>query len=143
MSKGRPRGFALPRWYNGSMYEICVAVSFHAAHFLREYEGKCAHLHGHTWRVKAAVSGDSLSHAGMVMDFHDLKALLEKTVALLDHACLNDLEPFDHASPTSENIARHVYGALKEGLGSSAPGVRLSWVSVSESPDTEVIYREG
>jgi len=124
------------------MYEICVAVSFHAAHFLRGYEGKCARLHGHTWRVKAAVTGGSLGQAGMVMDFHDLKAVLGETVAPFDHACLNDLEPFDRISPTSENLARHVYEDLGERLRRKAPGVRLAWVSVSESPDTEVIFRE-
>ncbi len=77
------------------------------------------------------------------MDFHDLKALLAEVVAPFDHSCLNEIEPFRRASPTSENIARHVYLALEEKLRLSTPGARLAWVSVSESPDTEVVYREG
>lgn len=125
------------------MYEICAAVSFHAAHFLRGYEGRCARMHGHTWRVRAAVAGDTLDPAGMVMDFHHLKALLGEAVAPFDHSCLNEIEPFDRLSPTSENIARHLYETLRKKLGSAHTGARLAWVSVSESPDTEVIYREG
>ncbi|MBC7229211.1 MAG: 6-carboxytetrahydropterin synthase QueD [Actinobacteria bacterium] len=125
------------------MYEIRAAVGFSAAHFLRGYEGKCARLHGHTWRVRAAVCGSDLGPGEMVIDFHDLEAMLGEAVAPFDHSCLNDLEPFDRLSPTSENIARYLYRVLEERVRAAAPGASLAWVSVSESPDTEVVYREG
>ena len=64
------------------------------------------------------------------------------SLARFDHACLNEIAPFDVTSPTSENIARVIHDGLKEKLAAAAPGVRLAWLSVAESSDTEVVYRE-
>lgn len=125
------------------VFEIKVRAHFDAAHYLREYDGPCSRMHGHTWRVEAAVEGSELGPGELLIDFHDLGELLEKVVAPFDHACLNDMEPFKESSPTSENVARLIYGELQTLLGSRFPTVSLAWVSVSESPDTQVRYREG
>lgn len=124
------------------MFEIKVSAHFAAAHWLRDYEGPCAFMHGHTWRVEAAVTGAELGPGHLLIDFHDLKEMLNRAVEPFDHACLNDTEPFVESSPTSENIARYLYHRLEVELGRRAPGVDLSWVSVSESPETRVVYRE-
>lgn len=125
------------------MYEIKVSTRFDAAHFLRNYEGPCARMHGHTWRVEAAVVGEELGPGQLLIDFHDLGELLREVIAPFDHCCLNEMDPFLELSPTSENIARFIYGRLEERLRELPPGVRLSWVGVSESPDTGAVYREG
>jgi 6-pyruvoyltetrahydropterin/6-carboxytetrahydropterin synthase len=77
-----------------------------------------------------------------VIDFHDLKVLLEEVIAPFDHSCLNEVEPFTGISPTSENLAEFIYGKLREKLRGLSPRVRLSWIAVSESPDTQVVYSE-
>ena len=123
------------------MYEIKVKAHFDAAHYLLDYEGPCANMHGHTWGVEAAVTGEELGSGQMLIDFHDLRDLLREVIAPFDHRCLNELDPFRELSPTSENIARFVYLQLRERLLLSS-GVRLSWVGVSESRETKVIYRE-
>jgi 6-pyruvoyltetrahydropterin/6-carboxytetrahydropterin synthase len=99
-------------------------------------------MHGHTWRVEAAVIGDELGPGQLVMDFHDLKALLEEVIGPFDHCCLNEVEPFTELSPTSETLARFIYGKMEEKLRGFTPQARLSWVSVSESPDTQVVYSD-
>lgn len=124
------------------MYEISVSGHFDAAHWLRGYEGPCARMHGHTWRVEAAVRGEELGTEGLLIDFHHLGEMLKGIIAPFDHACLNELEPFLADSPTSENIARFIYRRLGEELSGRNPRVRLVWVSVSESPHTRVVYRE-
>jgi 6-pyruvoyltetrahydropterin/6-carboxytetrahydropterin synthase len=124
------------------VFEIRASAHFDAAHWLRDYEGPCARMHGHSFRVEAAVAGSQLGPAQLLVDFHDLRRLLEEAIEPLDHNCLNEVEPFTELSPTSENIARHIYRALAERLPRLPDGVRLSWVSVSESPDTKVVYRE-
>ncbi|MFW6113383.1 MAG: 6-carboxytetrahydropterin synthase, partial [Actinomycetota bacterium] len=30
------------------MYEVRASANFDAAHYLRDYHGPCAHMHGHT-----------------------------------------------------------------------------------------------
>jgi 6-pyruvoyltetrahydropterin/6-carboxytetrahydropterin synthase len=99
-------------------------------------------MHGHTWRVEAAVAGEELGAGQLVMDFHDLKDLLHEVIAPFDHKCLNEVDPFTAISPTSENLARFIYGEMKEKLRSFPAKVGLSWVSVSESPDTRVVYSQ-
>ena len=124
------------------MYEIKVGAHFDAAHYLRDYRGPCSRMHGHTWRVETAVNGGELGPGHMVIDFHDLKALLEEVIKPFDHSCLNEVDPFNELSPTSENLARFIYEELNKKLGGLKPQVSLGWVSVSESPDTQVIYSE-
>jgi 6-pyruvoyltetrahydropterin/6-carboxytetrahydropterin synthase len=124
------------------VFEISASVHFDAAHWLRDYEGPCARMHGHRFDVQAAVTGSGLGREQLLMDFHELRGLLEEVIAPFDHHCLNDIEHFADLSPTSENIARFIYDALAERLSRLEAGVRLAWVSVSESPDTRVVYRE-
>lgn len=124
------------------VFEIRASVHFDAAHRLLDYDGPCARLHGHSFRVEAAVEGSNLGRQQLLVDFHDLRRLLEEVVEPFDHNCLNEVAPFTQSSPTSENIARHIYRSLHAMLPRLPDGVRLAWVSVSESPHTSVVYRE-
>ncbi|MFH1594364.1 MAG: 6-carboxytetrahydropterin synthase QueD [Candidatus Omnitrophota bacterium] len=94
------------------MYEIKVKSEFSGAHNLRNYKGKCEELHGHNWTIEVTVCGRRLNKKGMVMDFNDLKTLLERTLQKLDHKYLNDLSFFKVTHPTSENIAHFIYTSL-------------------------------
>jgi 6-pyruvoyltetrahydropterin/6-carboxytetrahydropterin synthase len=123
-------------------FEIRASVHFDAAHRLVDYDGPCARMHGHSFHVEAAVTGSRLGPEHLLVDFHDLRRLLEEVVGPFDHNCLNETAPFAETSPTSENIARHIYRALAGMMKRLPDGVSLAWVSVSESPDTKVVYRE-
>ena len=46
------------------MYFLQSEASFDAAHFLKNYNGKCKNIHGHRWRVVVKVSGDRLIPTG-------------------------------------------------------------------------------
>ena len=50
------------------MFEIYVEHTFAAAHFLRNYHGKCENLHGHDYRVQVGMSGE-LDENGLLHDF--------------------------------------------------------------------------
>lgn len=95
------------------MYEVRVTADFAAAHFLRDYHGKCENLHGHNYKVYAHVSGSELDAGGMLLDFSVLKSALKKVCALLDHTNLNDNPYFDQ-NPSAERIARFIYEKLVE-----------------------------
>ena len=55
-----------------SRYRLTVRRHFSAAHHLRDYDGKCAHLHGHNYKIEITVTGDELDDCGMLMDFGQL-----------------------------------------------------------------------
>ncbi len=93
------------------MYEVRVTADFAAAHFLKDYNGKCENLHGHNYKVYAHVRGEKLNEGGMLMDFSALKKALRKVCSTLDHTNLNDMNIFMQ-NPSAERIATYIYNQL-------------------------------
>ena len=123
------------------MFEIEVSAAFEAAHFIRGYEGKCARLHGHNWRVEAIVRGEKLDKLGMLVDFKILKAELNKILDSFDHRFLNEIDTFTEENPTAENLARKIYKQLATSEIFSG-STKLHAVKVHESPNSCVTYYE-
>ena len=59
------------------MFEVRIEDDSAAAHFLRDYNGKCENLHGHNYRVYVHVEGRTLDEGGMLLDFSFLKSALK------------------------------------------------------------------
>jgi len=116
------------------VYSVKIEGSFSSAHTLRQYKGKCEALHGHNWRVEAVARSLKLNKAGMVRDFHDLKGKLNSILEGLDHKYLNKIPYFKKSNPTSENIARFIYGKLKKKIP------QIKSVTVWESPSSSATY---
>ena len=121
------------------MYELTVKSEFEAAHFIKNYPGKCARLHGHNWTVEALAQGSQLNELGILIDFKILKAELNKILDELDHQFLNELEIFKIQNPTAENLARVIFEKLSasEIFNDTA---KLKAVKVYESPKSCVTY---
>jgi len=121
------------------MYLISIERHFDAAHYLRDYQGKCENLHGHRYVVVAKVKASHLNEIGLAFDFTVLEKKLDEILSRFDHTCLNDDPPFDKINPSAENIASTIYDDLKP-LLTEAP-VSLDCIEVYESPDSWVTYR--
>jgi len=120
------------------LYFITVEEDFDAAHFLREYRGKCEALHGHRFVVRVTVKANKLDDIGLAYDFTTLKQHLSEIIARFDHTCLNDNPPFDKINPSSENIANTIYKKLKPKL--KGEPVTIDKIEVWESPTSRVTY---
>ena len=120
------------------MYQVSVEGHFDAAHYLRDYGGKCENIHGHRFKVVVSLKTAKLNEIGLAYDFVELKRHLGEVLDRFDHTSLNDVPPFDKINPSSENIAVTIYDQLK---GRFSGGVSLSSVEVWESPQSCVIYR--
>jgi len=112
------------------MYSLSVKRHFSAAHFLYNYQGKCANLHGHTWQVEVILSGEKLDPTGMLTDFSVAKERLD--AILPDHTNLNDRYDFN---PTAENLACYLYRSFR-----IPDNTVLESVTVWESGDCSVTY---
>ena len=123
------------------MYELSVELEFSAAHHLRDYPGKCSRLHGHNYRVEVSVAGAELDKNGMLLDFGRLRELCREAVAEFDHSLLNDHPFFQQENPTSENIARYIYGQITQMLAHTP--VAVASVRVWESATSSATYTEG
>jgi len=77
------------------MFEISVRQHFDAAHYLREYNGKCEELHGHRFEVMVSLKLEKLNDIGLAYDFTELKKYLNEILDNYDHTCINEVAPFD------------------------------------------------
>jgi len=107
------------------MFEVRVEADFAAAHFLRDYHGKCENLHGHNYKVYAHVHGTTLNEGGMLLDFTQLKAALRSVCKELDHTNLNDKDYFDQ-NPSAERIAVYIYNGIIEYMKNDALNLSYS-----------------
>jgi len=120
------------------MYVVSIEKHFDAAHYLRNYQGKCEALHGHRYQVVSKVKAVKVNEVGLAYDFTVLKQHLDNILSRFDHTCLNDVPPFDKINPSSENIASTIYNELEPRLAGDP--VSLSCIEVWESPDSWVAY---
>jgi 6-pyruvoyltetrahydropterin/6-carboxytetrahydropterin synthase len=107
---------------------VTRAFHFEAAHQLPWHEGKCRHLHGHSYRLEVTVAGP-IGPQGVVLDFADLRAAVEREVIdRYDHRYLNDLMD----NPTAELIAHEIWKTL------AAAGLAVTRIRLWETTDSMV-----
>lgn len=115
---------------------------FEAAHHLPRYEGPCANLHGHSYKLQVTVSGEvsNLSNQDsavdyMVIDFKYLKSIVENCIVKqCDHANLNDL----YEVPTAEAMVIEMFYTIDHHLPAD---LRLESVKLWETETSFAEYR--
>jgi 6-pyruvoyltetrahydropterin/6-carboxytetrahydropterin synthase len=125
------------------VFEIVVNHHFCAAHALRGYAGKCSNTHGHNFRVQVTLAGAQLDARGILIDFKDVKAALQRVIDEVDHQNLNELPAFAVVNPSTENLCRFFYERLAAGLGGvpGGDGVRITEVRIAETDSYAGVYR--
>ena len=92
--------------------QIRKQFRFEAAHVLPYHLGKCANVHGHSYRLDVTIAGPLQIDGparGMVEDFERIGEVVEREIiAQLDHRSLNDLME----NPTCEAIVSWVWERL-------------------------------
>ena len=121
------------------MFEVSVRSRFSSAHALVGYKGNCERLHGHNWNVEVTVSGEKLDSAGLLIDFRELKRVIDEITGGLDHLNLNELPYFSENNPSTENIARYIYAEAAQKMPA---GVRVAKVDVEETEGCRGAYYE-
>lgn len=137
------------------MYKITAEESFDSAHFLKDYDGKCANIHGHRWRVLVTAGAEELSEKtqtrGMVLDFGDLKKALREETEALDHLFIIEKDSLRPETkevllaegfrirevsfrPTAENFSRYFFDRIRR------QGYPVLEVTVFETPNNRASY---
>ena len=99
-----------------SIIRLTKEFTFEAAHMLEGYDGLCREIHGHSYKLFVTVKGEPESDSsspklGMVMDFGDLKRIVnEQIVGRLDHSFMmrNTLAAEDILTQLSYRFAKIV-----------------------------------
>ena len=110
--------------------------SFEASHQLKFHDGKCANLHGHSWKLTIEVRGGQLEDVGeksnMLLDYGDISNAVKPFIEKLDHKHLNDV--FNTDSPTSEFISITLFNELQQTIP------LLFAIEISETENTLCRY---
>lgn len=112
---------------------VTKEFDFEAAHALDGYSGKCKDIHGHSYHLTVTFIGQpmndlDLSECGMVIDFGDIKKLInEKVLAIFDHRLIlredsrfhgieekNERVRYVKYQPTCENMLLEITGLIKD-----------------------------
>jgi 6-pyruvoyltetrahydropterin/6-carboxytetrahydropterin synthase len=121
------------------MYELSIKSHFDSAHFLRNYKGQCADVHGHRFHYIVKIAGNNVNdETGLLIDFKMVKTKMVDIEERLDHKFLNHVFPFNTINPTAENLAWVIYQWMSEALD-----IVISEVTVFESEDCSATYRPG
>ena len=121
---------------------VTKEFEFCAAHYLPGHE-LCGRMHGHNYRVLVTFEGGASQDQDMVVDFKQIKKVIQPIINHLDHTLLNELNAavlpnFDFALlaiPTAENIAKVIFHSIPELVG-----VLLTEVIVYETPTCSARY---
>ena len=122
-----------------------MEADFAAAHFLKDYHGKCENLHGHNYKVYVHVRGEVLDNGGMLMDFSLLKKNLREICNTMDHTNLNELKDsqgtliFDN-NPSAERIATYIYNKLRDALEPYLSSTQTASISNGASTPKTIPY---
>jgi 6-pyruvoyltetrahydropterin/6-carboxytetrahydropterin synthase len=137
------------------MYSITTEASFDAAHFLKNYNGKCKNIHGHRWRIIVEVQSENLKtdvqEYGMINDFGDLKRDLKELADKFDHTFIYEKDSLKKElvemlraedftlnevdfRPTAENFSKYFFDKMTE------KGYDVAKVSVYETPNNCASY---
>jgi 6-pyruvoyltetrahydropterin/6-carboxytetrahydropterin synthase len=96
------------------------------------------HGHGHTYGLEVTVEGDIDPETGYVVDFKELKQIVEERVVRhVERRHLNfDVEFLSGINPTAENIAVAFWRRLEDAV----PGGRLRRITLHETRKNAVVY---
>jgi len=113
---------------------IYKQFSFDSAHFLPNVPvgHKCKELHGHTYHLTIFAEGEVLKEEGWVLDFTDLKKVVNPVIGTIDHKLLNNIKGLEN--PTTEVLSMWLWKQIKPSLPA------LKRIELKETTSSGVIY---
>jgi len=136
------------------MYYISKIFEVPISHRLSKHKGRCFLFHGHNLKIEVNIKSEKLDENDMVMDFSELKLLVNSVLDSWDHGLfINksdkemikqldcDLHSFD-CDPTAEVLCKFLYDKLNEILVKRVNNIRVYSISIWETKSSKSIYSE-
>lgn len=133
------------------MYQVEKRFKVPIGHRLIKHMGRCKNYHGHNFVILVGLSAETLNDNDMVMDFSDIKVIVNRYLDTWDHSMLlnviDDLKvvfedsfrvitfPFD---PTVERLSEVLFIEIKSDLKNS--NVNVDYVTIYENEDSKATY---
>jgi 6-pyruvoyltetrahydropterin/6-carboxytetrahydropterin synthase len=123
---------------------IYKEVQIDASHRLLHYQGKCANLHGHRWKVEVWIEGEPDATTSILIDYNTIKQIINRfdhqIILNRDDPMVPCIEKFQHVmttpgDPTSELLAVVFKDDLNEACKSQGINAKVTKIRVWESPN--------
>lgn len=141
------------------MYKISKTFNFAMGHRLSLHDGLCKNIHGHNYKLIVGLKSTTLNRSGMVMDFGDLKEIVNHHIKQFDHATMFNKRDYDFITtiqskmpflkiiyvdfePTAENMAREFYNYFQEEIKKYAGDAEVDYITLYETDGSEATYCE-
>jgi len=144
------------------MYRIRKKFKFEMAHQLEKAFSSCCSdcIHGHSYILELFFISDVLDETGMVIDFGQIKEVLNDYLATWDHALvMPDTMPEEYLemlekycsptkrvpyNPTAEEMSKDIFGSVKDLINmiESSGDFRLEKVRLHETDTGYAEYSE-
>ena len=138
------------------MYLIEKEFNIAISHRLSCHKGLCKFLHGHNLQLLVGVMSDKLNSDGMVIDFSELKRIVNEGISEWDHAAFfnsSDSEFVEFSKknnlrlklvdgdPTSENLCRLLFNFVEMKLDMEGySNVKIHHVTIYETNSSKCTY---
>lgn len=86
--------------------KVAKKFKWEAAHRIPWHKGKCQHLHGHSYKMYVEFDGE-LNEQGIVIDFNDIKNIINPYIELFDHATIVSKHDIELQKVFIENEWKH------------------------------------
>lgn len=93
------------------MLTVTKQLRTETGHRLNDYDGRCSHLHGHSYLWEVSATAPGLSANGMILDFKDLKKAMNAVLDPLDHALVLSKD-----DPLLSTVANPAFGTPEDNL---------------------------
>jgi len=139
------------------MFYLKRHFTFAGGHRLSKHKGLCKNFHGHNYDVWITVRSKELNKNDMVMDFGDLKNIVNPFIDAFDHCLLvnecdeDDLKIFEDKGmrilsfdfdPTAEKMAEELYKHTKKIVTIRYTNIEVDQIEIFENVKSSAIYRE-
>lgn len=134
---------------------VTKEITWDMAHRLSKHKGQCRNLHGHTYKLLVTFSSN-IKNDGMIIDFADIKSMLDGVKRMYDHRTILDGHSGDDlkiaqalkevgcdyrfmtCEPTAENMAAEIFEYLEDECKKHED----LWVSMVRVYETPTSYAE-
>jgi len=139
------------------MYKLEKRFSLPIGHRLSKHKGRCFSIHGHNFTVLVGLKSETLNENDMIIDFSELKMIVNKILDHFDHCLLlniedekivDDLKKLNMRTmtcsydPTAEKLSELFYTMIAEDLSRQYPNIQMDYVTVYENENSKATYEE-
>jgi len=137
------------------MYRVEKRFTLPMGHRLSKHKGRCYSIHGHNFTILVGVKAEKLNDDDMVIDFSNLKTIVNGFLDGLDHCLIlnqSDIKLGEQLSnmgmrvitvdhdPTAEKFAEEIFNYIGIAVKKMYPEIDMDYVTVFENENSKATY---